>query len=284
MNDILSVDFGFGNVKAITPEGKILFPSAFYRDDNDMWHTGEKAIETGRPRFPVTIEDLTRLYPVVILTLMSRLKTRPRIIACGLPLETYSTYSTGMQYLLEREVNFAGQIEKIVVYPQTASCAWMFDVDSLFIVDIGFNTVISCLMRKKEIVYHKTFFHYGAMVIGEKLLPRLSKVLSDVGKTLTLPEIEQIVRTGKFQVGLEVYDYTDLIKELREEYIRETIAMVISDLKANGPGTAYFSHLAVIGGLAKDVSIHSRKVEIIIPPEPVYANAMSFMIRARENA
>lgn len=277
---ILSVDFGFGNVKAVTDGSRVIFRSIFAHSGNGEVFVSDP-MRDSRVFSPQTVEDLAELYPVVVREAMRRVMVREvQTVACGLPLQSWVA-ARELRHVIAERIRSGVGVEDVRVYPQTASCAWLCEGDVL-VIDIGFNTVISCLMRGREIFHSRTYYRHGAVVLAERVNSHIERILSLTGRTLSPGELDAVVMTGRFQSGLDVHDLSGFVHDARKRYIYETIHMVIKDIKVDLSGAVSFSNLLVVGGLAGDVKLHSERVNIMVPVDAIFANANAFLLRARE--
>ncbi len=276
---ILAIDFGFGNVKAVTEEGnKYIFKSAFCKN-NHKWLCGNEALATGiGVTQPTTIESLIELYPIVINACMEYFGIEhPDTIAVGLPLESAEYLSVQVKDVLGKKYNVS-----ILVYPQAASIAWMTEIQDVLVIDIGFNTVITCVVQEKKITYAKTNYGRGAVSIAKKLEKELRARLALSGKSFSTIELDYILNRGRLQNGFDVLDVRDRAEELRKEYIYETVKTAVQDLKVNLSSVVNFDAIIIAGGLAKDVRIDSSRIKIIPLEDPIFANVEAFLARAME--
>jgi hypothetical protein len=267
----LAVDFGFGNIKIKGDTMKISMRSAIAKT-NDGYVIGEKALRTGRIIHIQTITDLLDFYPIVIEKLISDGSFVYPDIAVGLPLESWQNMAIKTD--LHNRIAMLRNIGNVYVYPQAMAVPVVRGDDGL-VIDIGHNTVISCLVKSNQVAYSKTYYRRGALEIASRVNELLKHELTKVGKTLTSIELDEVIMRGKFQMGLDVYDIDNEISRLKQEYIKDILSLVISDLKVNA-GVVNFDTVYLIGGLAKDMDISSRKVKIVVVEDPIYANVDAF--------
>lgn len=275
---ILAIDFGFGNVKAISDTyHRHIFKSAFIKDNgNDRWLCGDDALMHHGVMQPTTIESMIELYPVTIAECMRRFDTaRLDAIAVGLPLESAEYLSAQLQDTLSRQYN-----TRVFVYPQAASIAWLVSAKEVLIIDIGFNTVITCVVQNKKLTYAKTAYNRGAVSIARRLEKDIRFQLALTGKSFSTIELDYILSQGRVQNGLDVFDVRERAESLKREYIYETVKTAIQDLKVNLSSIVSFDSIIIAGGLAKDVKIDSSRIEIIPLGNPIFANAHAFLTRA----
>lgn len=274
--NMIAIDYGFGNVKYRTSVGVNIFQTAFSRD---LKTYGEDAIKQGSVVYPKTIEDLINLYPTVIDIVISQGKEYPDMLGVGLPLESWKNRLNRLNLMEKIYERF--NVKAVHIYPQAAAVGFVENGNSL-VIDIGFNTVIVCLVSGGKLVWDKTYYQAGAIELANGVNRILSPILSKVGKTLDYPTLLKTLLKGTLQVGFDVYDISSEVQNLKSEYIRETLTSVIQEIKVK-TGLLEFDRVYIIGGLAKDVEINSKKIEIIIPQEPIYANVNAFYdLLARE--
>lgn len=255
---ILAVDFGFGNVKFKTFKTKGIFRI------NELDH---KVSEVK------TVDELISLYPSVISKLLSKNAEVITTLSLGLPLQAWKDPQI-VTSLHDEIFHKIREVSEVYIYPQAAAVAHLAG-DSLAI-DFGHNTVIACLIANSKLVYDKTYFRKGSVEIANEINEFIEHELAKVGKTLSSVELDEIALLGRVQIGFDVIDLSQQIKQIKQDYIKRTLSLVINDLKINTAGIYTFDKVILIGGLAKDIQIQSQKVVIEIPHEPIFANVEAF--------
>jgi len=312
---IFVVDLGFSSAKWLNKTEKGMVSSCYrktkgdsiesYRYGDDVYIVGEKALlETGS-QYIRTVEELVEMYPLFVGVCLTKSKTTENLstLVVGLPYEFWRLESdkarrgklSSIRELISEleslEINSHNfTFENVYIYPQGLGGIKAYIANNeckgnILGIDIGFNTIIYTLYscEEKEILYGKTFYKKGLHEMAvNKLLPTLQKK-GFGGKSFTPIEINYIVKTGYIQSGFDKIDLTPEIEDASMEYIEEMLGLIIGDLKAHG-GVVTFDTVLFFGGGARLIKdrIKSEKVKIEVVPEPEFANAVGFEIKAQE--
>lgn len=268
---ILAVDFGFGNIKWKTQENRGILRSVYAKSKNGLVF-GKDALTMAGTRNIQTVADLISLYPVFINYFKDTNKFECSTVAVGLPLESFLNQNLKVE-LHDSILYGVKGINNVFVYPQAMSVA-VANGDGL-VIDIGHNTVLACLVKQKKPVWHKSYFQKGSMDIAKSVYEYIRPELAMIGKSLNTVEMDEVVVTGKIQLGFDLIDLTDTITATKQQYINDTIKYVVNDLKTTA-GIVEFDTVYLIGGIAKDIQIKSSRVKVVVPDEPIFANVDAF--------
>lgn len=257
---ILAVDIGFGNTK---------FKTEKIRGIKRTVVSKEGIVSLGNGKQLQTVDELIEYSPSVIYSLMKELGITDSVatVAVGLPLASYTP---------ELKIELKDRLrtfDKVFVYPQ--SLAYLYANGDGLVIDIGHNTVITCVTENKKVVYSKTYYRKGSIEIASQLQNILMPMLTRIGKSFNNIELDEIVLNRKIQIGLDIIDISSEIESIQREYITGTIKMVLNDIKTCNK-LLNFNRLYLIGGIAKDIKIQSQKIQIIIPEEPIFANVNAY--------
>lgn len=289
---VFVVDGGFGFVKWLWQEKKGKIRSC-YKRQGDGWLVGEKALlETGS-RYLRTVEELVEMYPVFIRACEERAGIKESdkdVIVAGLP---YSVFEEGGGLIEKLENRLKGLgYEETFVFPQgLGGIKWFLKNNpevrgNVLGIDIGFNTVIVVLysVEEKEILISRTYYKKGIYDLTTSLLlPRIKKFVGD--RTLTPIELNYLMEHKQLQIGFDAVDLAPEVEESVEEYVQDLISFIMNDIKSSF-GVVPFSHAVFMGGGASWLrgKVEGKKVKIVIPDEPEFANVYGFREKALEAA
>lgn len=286
--DVLVCDLGFSSAKWIYGEKKGRIISAFsYNGENLL--IGEEALLSSGSSYLKTMEELVRYYPVFVEHCQRIAVTgKDLLLAVGLPYSYWleQNKTGGAVSALARSLT-GGAIREVAVFPQGLGGIRDY-LDNLPVrptgnvlgIDIGFNTIIFTLFspQRKQIVYGKTLNKRGVhqMATGF-LLPRI-KDLAPSG-TFTPVEIAFLIEKGYLQYGFERHDVTREIHEAGVAYVDHIIRDVQGELQAHVGMHADFDRVLLFGGGAALLGegFPVKNIEIVILPEPEFANARGFL-------
>ena len=108
------------------------------------------------------------------------------------------------------------------------------------------------------------------------LLPRIKDLAPSV--TFTPVEIAFLIEKGYLQYGFEWYDVTREIQEYGVAYIEHIIRDIQGEFQTHVGMHADYDRVLMIGGGAAFLknALPARNFEVIVRPEPEYANARGF--------
>ncbi len=309
---MLIVDLGFSSAKWLYSDRQGMVKSCYrkvkgedgYKYHDDRYLVGEKALISTGSHYLRTIEELLEFYPLYVAVCAEKAgcKAQDEVLVIGLPFDFHKAEAlkqkkgavnaiTTLQDTL-KTVQVNGSVyafSQVLVFPQGLGGikAYLIDnecTDNILAVDIGFNTVISTLYSPEEgeILTGKCYWKKGIHDLAVNLLlPEIEKHIGS--KTLTPLEINHLIQTMTIQVGFDLIDIGPEINVAAGTYVNDLLSLVIGDLKAHG-GVVTFDTVLLFGGGARLLQgkIEAKKVKIVVLPEPEFANARGFEIKARE--
>jgi hypothetical protein len=286
--NVLVCDLGFSSAKWIYGENKGRIISAFsYNGDNLL--VGEDALMSSGSSYLKTMEELIRYYPVFVEHCQKQADIEGDIhLAVGLPYSYWQEqHKPGGAVPTLAKTLTGGSIKEVAVFPQGLGGLRAY-LDSLperpsgnvLGIDIGFNTIIFTLFspQRKQIIHGKTLNKRGVHQMATNfLLPRI-KDLAPSG-TFTPVEIAFLIEKGYLQYGFERHDVTKDIQEAGVAYIELIIRDIQGELQAHVGMHADFDRVLLFGGGAAFLKngLPARNIEVVVLPEPEYANARGFV-------
>jgi len=285
---VLVCDLGFSAVKWIYGERKGRIISAFsYSGENLL--IGEEVLLSSGSSYLKTMEELVRYYPVFVEHCQRIAAIEGDVLlAVGLPYTYWLEEKRpgGAVPALARSLT-GGAIREVAIFPQGLGGIRDY-LDGLTVrptgnvlgIDIGFNTIIFTLFspQRKQIIYGKTLNKRGVHQMATSfLLPRI-KSLAPSG-TFTPVEIAFLIEKGYLQYGFERHDVTREIHEAGVAYVDHIIRDVQGELQAHVGMHADFDRVLLFGGgaaLLKE-GFPAKNIEVVILPEPEFANARGFL-------
>lgn len=309
---MLIVDLGFSSAKWMCNDKQGMVKSCYRRvkgDDGYLFNgdrhlVGEKALLQTGSHYLRTVEELIEFYPLFIGVSAEKAgcKAREDALVVGLPYDFHKAEAlkqkrgapnaiTTLQGSLSTiKVNGSEYtFQNVLVYPQGLGGVKDYLLNNkaegnLLAIDIGFNTVISTLYscEEGEILSGRTYYKKGIHDMAvNSLLPEIEKHIG--GKTLTPLEVNHVIQSGTIQVGFDLIDIKPEIEAAAGAYVNDLLSLVIGDLKAHG-GVVTFDTVLLFGGGARLLQgkVEAKKVSVVVLPEPEYANARGFAIKARE--
>jgi len=286
--NVLVCDLGFSSAKWIYGKRKGRIISAFsYNGDNLL--VGEDALMSSGSSYLKTMEELIRYYPVFVEQCQKNAATEDDIIlAVGLPYTFWQEQHKpgGAVPGLSKSLT-GGAIKDVVVFPQGLGGLRDYldglperSSGNVLGIDIGFNTIIFTLFspQRKQIIHGKTLNKRGVHQMATSfLLPRI-KDLAPSG-TFTPVEIAFLIEKGYLQYGFERHDVTREIQEAGVAYIEHIIRDIQGELQAHVGMHADFDRVLLFGGGAALLKngLPAKNIEVVVLPEPEYANARGFL-------
>ena len=285
---VLVCDLGFSAVKWIYGERKGRIISAFsYSGENLL--IGEEVLLSSGSSYLKTMEELVRYYPVFVEHCQRIAAIEGDVLlAVGLPYTYWLEEKRpgGAVPALARSLT-GGAIREVAIFPQGLGGIRDY-LDGLTVrptgnvlgIDIGFNTIIFTLFspQRKQIIYGKTLNKRGVHQMATSfLLPRI-KSLAPSG-TFTPVEIAFLIEKGYLQYGFERHDVTREIHEAGVAYVDHIIRDVQGELQAHVGMHADFDRVLLFGGCAALLKegFPAKNIEVVILPEPEFANARGFL-------
>lgn len=309
---MLIVDLGFSSAKWLYNDKQGIVKSCYrkikgeegYSYQGEQFLVGEKALLQTGSHYLRTVEELIEFYPLFagVAAEKSGCKRQEDIIVVGLPYDFYkaealkqkkgaqsviTTLQTSLKAIKVNGAEFS--CKEVLVYPQGLGGVKDYLATTkekaegnILAIDIGFNTVISTLYscEEGEILTGKTYYKKGIHDLATNLLlPTIGKHIG--GKSLTPLEVNHLIQTKTIQVGFDLIDINPEIDAAANTYVTDLLHLVIGDLKAHG-GVVNFQTVLLFGGGARLLQgkIQASKVKVIVLPEPEFANARGFRIKA----
>jgi len=294
---MVGLDLGFGYVKVWNGKG-IKFPTLLKKKRVGYSETGSFTIEFGKEEFfvgedalkhggatipIVTVEDLIKYSPVFLKYLKERKGIVPKSVATGLPPD-YMTEENVKEFKRKIAQTLSIPEKSVGVFPQGSGILIdvmeeLSDAEKIFVLDIGFNT-IDYLLGVKEgegfgIEVAGTLPEMGIIYPVRKLRDILSKDMPILKALFTPQDFIKVFEKGKIKVQGKEYDVSDIVKQIKEEYVEE-IRMRLEDYKEMLIDADYL----VIGGGGANViergyfsSLHSGE---FVPEQPEFSQARGY--------
>ena len=285
---VLVCDLGFSAAKWIYGERKGRIISAFsYLGDQLL--VGEESLMSSGSSYLKTMEELVRYYPVFVEQCRRSAAAEGDIfLAVGLPYSYWQEQHKpgGAVPSLAKSLT-GGIIKDVAIFPQGLGGLRDYldglperPVGNVLGIDLGFNTVIFTLFspQRKQIIQGKTLNKRGVHQMATSfLLPRI-KDLAPSG-TFTPVEIAFLIEKGYLQYGFERHDVTREIQEAGIAYIEHIIRDIQGELQAHVGMHADFDRVLLFGGGAALLKngVPARNIEVVVLPEPEFANARGFL-------
>lgn len=293
MLSIFVCDFGFSSAKWLYGDKKGKIPSAF-RHGNDKLIIGDDALVLTGSSYIKTMEELVRFYPVFVERCMKTAEVEEKEVelVVGLPYTYWEEHNRqgGAVPMLEKSLT-TGVIKNVTVLPQglggiksfigsTEGADTKADDKNILAIDIGFNTIIFNVYSPltKQIIFGQTLNKRGVYQMAtELLLPKIRSLAPSA--SFTAVEISCLIESGIIQYGFEQFDISREIRESAEIYIKNILTDIAGHIKGHFGSSPKVGKVLVFGGgaeLMKSVATGDENVEMIILPDPVYANARGF--------
>ena len=285
--NVLVCDLGFSSAKWIYGDRKGRILSAFcYHGDQLL--IGEESLMSSGSSYLKTMEELVRYYPVFVERCRKIAVTEDDLLlAVGLPYSFWQEqHKPGGAVPSLAKALTGGVIRDVAIYPQGLGGLRDYldglperPTGNVLGIDIGFNTVIFTLFspQRKQIIHGKTLNKRGVYQMATShLLPRI-KDLAPSG-TFTPVEIAFLIEKGYLQYGFERFDVTREIQEAGLAYIEHVIRDIQGELQAHVGMHADFDRVLFFGGGASFLKngLPAKNIEVVILPEPEFANARGF--------
>ena len=285
--NVLVCDLGFSSAKWIYGERKGKILSAFSYHGDQMLVREESLMSSGSS-YLKTMEELVRYYPVFVERCSRNAATEgDLLLAVGLPYSFWQEqHKPGGAVPSLAKALTGGVIRDVAIYPQGLGGLRDYldglperPTGNVLGIDIGFNTVIFTLFspQRKQIIHGKTLNKRGVYQMATShLLPRIMN-LAPSG-TFTPVEIALLIEKGYLQYGFERFDVTREIQEAGLAYIGHVIRDIQGELQAHVGMHADFERVLLFGGGASFLKggLPARNVEVLVLPEPEFANARGF--------
>lgn len=286
---VLGLDIGFGQVKVVSEDTKLKFPSQIaqyipdsvsdleYVEHKGMLYVVGEDANVFRQKFSLsTVENLIKYAPVLLKYVLNRLKADDKyVVVSGLP-PRFRDYAVEFEKALKVE-----GVESVVVVPQGVGIVEdtkgrILLHQNALVLDIGFNTVdyISVRVKDQNIIKERSGTIEGlgvksAVEIFRSMLP------AEVGYYRNEPYVflVPILIKGSVQIAGELINLESIkqkaLKIWSEQInlrLTEEIGELIKgkELFVVGGGGAYFL----------DREVFER--EVFVPFEPDFSNARGY--------
>jgi len=298
----VAIDFGFGNVKIATSEGKkIKFPTVIKEEMKSVfgeakpikygakgYYVGDRALKYGKKALPLlNIDQLISFVPL-ILEYIEKEKGISRENVDGVVSGLPPSYLKDKEKSLKEAIAQGWEIseKKVVILPQGTGILLSVEEnisDSAFVLDIGFNTV-DWVFAKKEgdtfvVEASGSFPRMGVESIIRELKDELSREIPMIGTLFSVHEFSHVFEEGKIKIAGKEMELEDRIRELVEAYV-EDLSRVLEELEE----MILQSDALVIGGGGAYVfkSVETERLEklhgnVIIPNEPEFAQVLGYL-------
>ena len=287
--NVLVCDLGFSSVKWIYGErkGKILSAFSYH---GDQLLVGEEALNSSGWSYLKTMEELILFYPIFVERCRRNAATQGDLtLAVGLPYSFWrEQHKPGGAVPSLAKALTGGEFKDVAIYPQGVG-GLLDGLDDLserptgniLGIDIGFTSVIFTLIspQRKQIIHSKSLNRRRVYQMATShLLPRIMNLAQS--ETLTPVEIALLIEKGYVQYGFEQLDVTREIQAAGLAYLEHVIRHIREELQAHVGMQADFERVMLFGGgasfLKSRLPAPARNVEVVVLPEPEFANARGF--------
>ena len=285
--DVLVCDLGFSSVKWIYGERQGRIISAFSYDGEKLV-IGQEAMLSSGSSYLKTMEELVSYYPVFVEHCQQLAASgEDLLLAVGLPYSYWLEQKNpgGAVPALAKSLT-GGAIREVAVFPQGLGGIRDYldglparPMGNVLGIDIGFNTVIFTLFspQRKQIIYGKTLNKRGVYQMATSfLLPRIRSLAPSA--SFTPVELAVLIEKGHLQYAFERHDIAREIHEAGAAYVDHIIRDVQGELQAHLGMHADFDRVLLFGGGAALLKerFPAKNIEVVILPEPEFANARGF--------
>lgn len=306
--EAVSVDVGFGYVKAIYPtfHRKIAFPAAIapvhdallaafgqrsnvVRINQQPYLVGHAALDAGAQTSWDEKSGVRRDYPLLVAAALHMLQVPAGSIRLyvGLPLSHYTPYREALKTRLKNVSvyveNRLYQFADVLVLPQAvgAYAATMEDEPELRhrpvgVVDVGYRTTDYLIVRHDATRQAHPTLWGTAEVGGQSVAATMVRILAQQGTPLTLSQVERALETGQnlWYKGQEI--------PLPLNEARSAVATAIANAVQHAWRDELDTLAAIIvtGGAGQALAPFLPWPHVVVPKDPVYANARGYLILA----
>lgn len=287
-------DLGFSSLKWMYAgrKGRIV---SVCQHLGDSLVVGEDALLQAGSSYLKTIEDLVHYYPAFVKHAAREAMVEGVVrLVVGLPYGVWQAEKdkqAGLVATLKKVLQASGYPE-VMVLPQGLGGVRLFldqageITGNILGIDIGFNTVIFTLYspQKQTIIFGDTFHKRGVHQMATQLLLPAIRDLAP-SRSFTPVEVSYLIERGYLQYGFERHDITPEIGKAAKIYIENVLRDVHGEIQAHVGLRSEFDTVLLFGGgatLIKD-QVAAKKIQVIILPEPEFANAAGFRLIAERN-
>lgn len=289
----LICDLGFSSLKWKYEGEKGRIISVCQQQDRLI--VGEDALLQAGSSYLKTIEDLIHYYPVFVQEATRAAGiTDPVRLVVGLPYSVWQAEKEKPAGLLTTLIKIlkSPAYPEVVVLPQGLGGVRSYLetagelTGNILGIDIGFNTVIFTLFSpdKGTIIYGDTFFKRGVHQMATQLLLPVIRDFAP-SRSFTPVEISYLIERGYLQYGFERHDISQQTSVAAKTYIETVLRDIHGELQAHVGLRSDFDKVVLFGGGATLIrhQLEAKSVQIIVLPEPEYANAVGFALIAEKN-
>lgn len=284
-------DFGFSSAKWIfgNRKGRVI---SVYQDRSDgETLIGEDALDNpGGVAYIRTPQHLVKYYPLFLEKCLDEAGVHDEVkVGVGLPVQFYEEQvraKEGAIAVLGRTL-LSKRVKDVLILPQGIGGIRSYLIDAgrnkaglVLGIDIGFNTIIYTLYdpQRSKVVFTDTLYKRGiSQLAANYLMPKIADFTS--GLSMTPVELSRLMEQGYITVGTDRHDLIPEIRTASQEYINNILAEIMEDVKANISITRPLETIIFFGGGATHLKgkICSDTVDVIVLPQPEYANARGFL-------
>ncbi len=285
---MLVCDLGFSTLQWVYKGKRGRIVSASRRTGGKLV-VGEKALLSASPGYLKTVEELIYFYPWFVEEAAVKAKApKGTQLTIGLPYGMWQSQKNkagGEIAKLQKALTLSGWRD-VRILPQGLGGLRVFlnqnpnAAGKILGIDIGFNTVIFCLLdaATRSIILGHTFYKKGVFQAAEELMPAIQELAPS--RTFTPVEISRVIESGELQYGLERYNLRVRIKAVMDQYLEDVLRDIHGELKAHIGTNAGFDTVVVFGGGARLLggALTSNRIPVVVLRDPEYANAEGFAL------
>lgn len=292
---IVAVDTGFGETKAVNSHGKEMkFRSEFsiYDDrfvlpgvngkvkiiehDGKKFVVGQEVEKTGGTAVTMSdVDSLIEYSPVFLQNVKARIgMSEDDTVAVGLPLGA-----------MDRRDELKRRLKKvfpnnIIVCAQGMGIYLDAEVQDAVVIDVGQNTVDIFVGEKGKIVREESDFYLNAGI--SQIVNKLHRYIQTKYElNLSIPELQQALRTKKQPAMGQTVDLKDIISDLSADYSTALLQRITTQYAQR---LRKVERIIVAGGGAYYLNVKGNKFSglVMVPEKPEFANARGFVKIAKK--
>lgn len=286
-------ELGFSTAKWMIEDKKGRVPSVYLQRGNMPPLIGNDALYSqGGVSYLRTTDSLLRCYPWFVEKCLDEAGVAENDqvkVAVGLPYQFWEEQKEINGGALDQlsQTLLSTRVKEVEIYPQGLGGVTDFikstknlPSDLILGIDVGQHTVIHTLFDPvvRKVISSRTMWGRGVSEMIEHYLKPL--VLEHTsGKAITPTELALIAEKGSMTIGFGEVDVTPEVGQAANAYTSNLLTEIIEDVSPSIPPGHTLKTVLFFGGGAshlKDVK-SGKKVDIIILPEPEFANARGFM-------
>lgn len=237
--------FKFSSTIGITKSNEYIKDPKIYTYKGNSYYVGEDALALPSESL-IDITDYANLEeyaPLFLTHAINLIGETPDIIVTGLSkaqIQNSGWFKEKLQKFTVNETQY--NFTNVFVIPQGAGCkvcsdnyGLLFDgkkteftnVQNYIGVDGGFNTLdlYRVINGKTSASVFEGIEHEGVMKIASKVA---KMIYEKHNKKITLHEAKEVLNTNVFKLRSERFDYTNEVKAIKYEYIKDLLALIES--------------------------------------------------------